>query len=102
MATQAQNLRRYDEARRLWNEFDPLLAALPGGVEDEYDSYIGPSLRVCMSGGSKDDLLTYIEQVIYETMGLTKSPQLDRSISTFTERFYHWFRTSELEHQSED
>jgi hypothetical protein len=51
-----ESRQRYEEGRALWNEFDPIGVALPGGVEDEYDGYVGPCLRIVIERESEDGL----------------------------------------------
>jgi hypothetical protein len=41
-------------------DWDPVLAAIPGGVDDEYDSYVQPIYYLLAGGGTKQDLAGYL------------------------------------------
>jgi hypothetical protein len=89
-----ESRRRYAEGRKLWNEFDPIGVAVPDEHEDEYDGYVGPSLRLCEAGKGLDDLGKYAEFVVYDRMGMSPSNEMGEAIKKFSIRFCDWYRTN--------
>lgn len=83
---------RYAEGRKLWNSFDPIGVA--DRVADEYDSYVGPLLRLCEQDKDTDALRDYVEWVVYEHMGMSRTPQAEQAINDFVDTFRVWYRAS--------
>jgi hypothetical protein len=66
-----QSGRRWCELRDLWNSWDPIgVEPQSGGPSDEYENYLGPSLRLLESSDSDQELQDYLEYVVGEYMGL--------------------------------
>ena len=82
---------KFAAARALWNEFSPIGA--PDMPEDEYDSYVGPSLSMAAAHKSEDEFRKYVSEVVYERMGLNKTDQFEIAIQRFAKRFLDWYRT---------
>jgi hypothetical protein len=74
------------------NGFDPIGVA--DAVDDEYDSYVGPMLRLCEESKPSDDLRNYVEWVVYDHMALSRTPQRQQAIGEFVEKFCGWYGTS--------
>jgi len=51
-------------------EWDPIGVALPGGVEDEYDSYAGKLAAMIRNQATDEQLLGYLEWAEVENIGL--------------------------------
>jgi hypothetical protein len=91
-----ESRQRYAEGRNLWNEFDPI------GVfqidsewpKDEYERYVGPTLRLCEEGKDLDAFREYLESVVYEHMGLNRTPLGQRAMEKFVEKFRDWYKAS--------
>ena len=86
----AQSRRRWAELCALWAEFDPIgVMDDPSCPRDEYDSYVGPTLRRLVDGASIEEIADYLESAVSERMGLT----LDREeAERFACRLEAWFR----------
>ncbi len=84
---------RFAEARKIWNEFDPI--GVVDAVDDEYDMYVGPTLRLCEEGKGPEAIRTYAEFVVYDRMGFRRPFQnKDEQIKRFSERFHAWYLAS--------
>jgi hypothetical protein len=81
---------RYAEGRKLWNEFDPIGVA--DAVDDEYDNYIGQLLRLCEEGKDLGAFREYLEWVIYEHMGMSRTPLGQKAMEEFAEKFRDWYK----------
>jgi hypothetical protein len=64
---------RWSQLRALWNEWDPIGVA--DAVQDEYDSYLGPTLRLLESHASVAQLEHYLADVTLGHMGLSDVPE---------------------------
>lgn len=66
-----ESRQRYKEIRALWNEWDPIgISPSEGGPLDEYDSYLGSSLRLLEQGAPTIEIKEYLGWVVGEYMGL--------------------------------
>ena len=87
-----ESRRRYVEARKLWNAFDPIGVA--DAVDDEYDGYVDPSLRLVIEGKGVEELEAYVRLVIHDRMGLSETEEGNRATRAFAEKFVEWYRTA--------
>jgi hypothetical protein len=85
-----ESRQRYAEGRKLWNEFDPIGVA--HAVQDEYDNYIGPCLRIVEEGGGPERLEPYLRHIVFEYMGLSQTELGERAIEVFANNFNDWYR----------
>ena len=85
-----ESRQRFAEGRKLWNEFDPI--GVVDAVDDEYDGYIGPCLRIVESGKGASDLVTYVRWVVFERMGLSETPLGQEAVEVFSQKFCEWYR----------
>jgi hypothetical protein len=80
--------------RDLWDEFDPIgVMGMADWPRDEYDSYLGPTLRLLESRASVDELQGYFAQVTLEHMGLNETPQFEMARRNFAKRVRDWYET---------
>ena len=83
---------QWRDVRRLWNEWDPIgVGPEIGGPADEYDSYLGPTLRLLEQRASVDELEQYLAQVTLQRMGLPESPRAETSRRRFAMRLSEWY-----------
>ncbi len=63
--TKEESRKRYAEGRRLWIEFDPIGAFKIDAEwpKSEYDSYVGPILRLYEDGKSVADVRKYLSML---------------------------------------
>jgi len=95
--TKDQSRERWRQVRDLWIEFDPIgVMQMADWPRDEYDSYIGPTLRLLESNASSDELQKYLAMVTLEHMGLSDSPQRELARRSFAKRIREWFTTQWL------
>jgi hypothetical protein len=74
--TKAESRERWSQARALWNDGDPTgVFAMSNWPPDEYESYVGPTLRLLEKGASLVELTEYLESVAGECMGLSAAPE---------------------------
>jgi hypothetical protein len=87
-----QSRLRWRELRDLWNEWDPIGVLLSnGGPADEYDSYLGPSLRLLEQGASSGEIERYLEEVIGNHMGLGQHGINYVRSTAFATKLSSWF-----------
>jgi hypothetical protein len=87
-----QSRERWRQMRDLWNEFDPIgVMDMADWPRDEYESYLGPTLRLLESRASVDELQGYFAQVTLEHMGLNETPQFEMARRNFAMRVRDWF-----------
>ncbi len=90
-----QSRERWRQVRDLWIEFDPIgVMGMSDWPRDEYDNYLGPTLRLLEQSASIQDIQSYLSQVTLEHMGLTDSPQREVNRRTFAKRLKDWFDES--------
>ena len=54
---------RWRELRDKWNEYDPIgVMDGPDGPRDEYEAYVGPTMRLLERGATVADIVRYLEQ----------------------------------------
>ena len=83
---------RWRQARDLWNEFDPIgVMGQADWPRDEYESYLGQSLRLLEQDASLEDIAKYLAFVTLEHMGLSDTPQFEASRRTFAKRLRDWY-----------
>jgi hypothetical protein len=58
---------RWRQIRDLWNEFDPIgVMGMEDWPRDEYDSYLGPTLRLLEQDASLEEIQKYLAFVTLE------------------------------------
>jgi hypothetical protein len=63
------------ECRRLWNGFDPINMRVHGPhIQDEYDSYLSPTLSRLFEGWDTRQLAEFFRQVVEDGMELRGAP----------------------------
>lgn len=83
---------RWCELRELWNEFDPIgVNSIEGWPKDEYESYLGPTLRLLEQGASHSEIQAYLEYVVGEYIGLGAAGVQKVRASNFASRLQKWF-----------
>ena len=80
--------RRWRELRELWNDYDPIgVMGSPNSPLDEYEAYVGSTLRLLEQGATPEDIAEFLEQAS-EHMGL----QFDRQNALeHAARFVRWY-----------
>jgi hypothetical protein len=78
---------RWRQVRDLWNEFDPIgVMGMEDWPRDEYESYLGQTLRLLEQGASLEEIQKYLAFVSLEHMGLNETPQFEMSRRNFAKR----------------
>jgi hypothetical protein len=74
--TKEQSRLRWSQARDLWNEWDPIGVFSIGRdwPRDEYESYVGPTLRLLERGASTDEIVRFLDETASGHIGLTEHP----------------------------
>ena len=87
-----QSRLRWREIRDLWNEWDPIgVFPAKGGPLNEYDSYLGPSLRLLEEDAPLEAIESYLEEIVGTHMGLdTHGINYVRS-TKFAAKLSSWF-----------
>jgi hypothetical protein len=93
MLSKTDSRERWRQIRALWNEWDPI-GVTGGRVDDEYDGYLGPTLRLLESRASVEELQRYLAQVTLERMGLSESADAQASRLHFASRLLDWYESS--------
>ena len=63
------------------------------GPNDEYDAYLGPSLRLLERDATADEIATYLANVTLDHMGLSDSPERSTARHQFAHRLREWYST---------
>lgn len=87
-----ESRQRYHEIRALWNEWDPI-GVLPGEGRplDEYDSYLGSSIRLLEQGAPETEIEKYLSYIVGEYTGLGDSGVAYCKPQEFTHKLQTWF-----------
>jgi len=87
-----ESRQRYAEGRKLWNEFDPI-GVVADGILDEYDGYVGPSIRAS-EAGDQVKLVDHVKWAVFENMGLSPTGELKMAVNAFAVKFMDWYRAN--------
>ena len=84
-----QSRERWRQARKLWNDWDPIgvFSIDSSWPLDEYESYVGPTLRLLERGASQNELASYFSKIAGDHMGLSAFPDPH----SFAERAKCWY-----------
>lgn len=83
---------RWREIRDLWNEWDPIgVYPADGGPEDEYESYLGPSLRLLEQKAGADEITKYLSHIVGEYMGLGTAGINYSKPAEFAKKLQNWY-----------
>jgi hypothetical protein len=92
--TKEQSRARWAAARQMWCEWDPIgVMGLPTWPRDEYDAYLGPTLRLLESGAPLEEITLYLAEVEVGRMGLGDTPQAQDARRAFAMRLRKWYQT---------
>jgi hypothetical protein len=58
---------------------------------DEYDAYLGPTLRLLEGGASLEEIASYLSEVELCRMGLSDTPEVQKARVAFAERLRNWY-----------
>jgi hypothetical protein len=91
--TKEQSRARWAEIRELWCKWDPIgVMSMPDWPRDEYDSYLGPTLRLLENGVSLQEIATYLAVVTLEHMGLKETAAANSSRLAFAVELREWYK----------
>jgi hypothetical protein len=91
----ADSRERWRQVRDLWNEFDPIgVMSMSDWPRDEYEAYLGPTLRFLEARAPIEDLQKYLAEVTLEHMGLSETPQFEMARRQFAKRLREWYQAS--------
>jgi hypothetical protein len=83
---------RWSQMRRLWNEWDPIgVIPAEGGPQDEYEMYLGQTLRLLEGHTALGELERYLAYVTLDRMGLPETPTGKVSRHHFAKRLQEWY-----------
>lgn len=84
----AASRQRWNELRDKWNEYDPIgVLDNADWPIDEYEAYVGRTMRLLEQGVTAEDIVEYLEQAS-SNMGLN----FDRSKALYhATEFIHWY-----------
>lgn len=82
----AQSRARIAEARALWNAWDPIGVA-SSTLEDEYDGYLAPTLRLLEREAPVVEIVQYLKWATDEHMGLSMAS----GHTEFASQLQAWF-----------
>ncbi len=86
--------RRYEEIRKLWCEWDPIgVIDLNYSRQNEYDNYLGPTLRLLEDGASNQQIAEYLSYVVGKYMGLGESGVQRSKPLVFAEKLRNWYES---------
>jgi hypothetical protein len=81
---------RWRKVRQLWCQWDPI-GVVDGGIEDEYDAYLGPTLRLLEEDTSVEKIAEYLTHVVGDEMSMGKSGIAFSRPAEFAKKLKHWY-----------
>jgi hypothetical protein len=88
-ADQEASLQQTLEVRELWQVWDPIgVMETPDARQDQYDSYLDPTVRLLERGASTEEIEAYLEWVAYKRMGLPWIPNPAREFAQVLRKWY--------------
>ncbi len=86
-----ESRQRWAELRDLWNQYDPIgVMGYPNSPKDEYDSYVGWTMRCLEQNVSLNDIVDNIEEIVREGMGLSHFDRNEANL--YAQRMIDWYR----------
>lgn len=82
---------RWFEIRQLWNAWDPIGVACET-VQDEYDAYIAPTLKLLENGCSREAIEAYLTSIVRDHMGLGEEGLRQSNPGAFAQTVTAWYR----------
>jgi hypothetical protein len=64
---------------------------MPDWPRDEYDSYLGPTLRLLESGASLQAMAEYLAKIELEHMGQSETPKAKAARVAFAAELREWY-----------
>lgn len=82
----------WNELKELWNKFDPIGVFLMDSdcPDDEYESYIIPTLKLLQSNATSDQLYDYIHFIVTKHMGMELIK--NEYIINFVQTLQKWYK----------
>jgi hypothetical protein len=91
--TKEQSQKRWNEVRDLWCAWDPIgVMSMLDWPRDEYDAYLGPTLRMLESGASLQEISAYLEWAELDHMGLSDNEQARSHRLVFAAKLREWYQ----------
>jgi hypothetical protein len=88
---------RIKEIRALWREWDPIGVYRDPESDcppDEYDSYLGPCLRMLEQQDPTEELAKYLAYIVGEHMGLCETATAYPDALQFARKLQAWFSSA--------
>lgn len=85
-----ESRKRWQELRGLWNEWDPIGIADEEN-QDEYDTYVGETMRLLELGASKEDIVKRLSYIVGEYMGMGQKAVEYHNPSVFAQKLQTWY-----------
>ena len=90
--TKQESRQRFAELRELWCEWDPIGAmSEPDWPRDEYDAYVGRSMRFLESDTSDEEFIRFLEHIVGEYIGLGREGIEHSKPKEFVAKMREWF-----------
>lgn len=84
--------KRWKEIRELWCQWDPIgVMSDPDWPKDEYDSYLGPSLRLLEQNVPIEEIEKYLSHIIGDYMGLGRAGINYSKPNEFARKLKDWY-----------
>lgn len=92
--TKELSRRRWKEIRDLWCEWDPIgVMSDDDWPRDEYDSYLGPALRLLEAGATVDEIIKYLAYVELDYIGMSDTHLASAQRQEFAQKLRNWYAT---------
>ena len=87
-----QSRKRWNDIRNLWRQWDPIgVMDDPFAPIDEYDSYIGPCLRLLERRADVIEITEYLCYVVRDYMGLGQAGLDHSKPEDFATKLKEWY-----------
>ena len=89
--SKAESRQRWSELRALWNAWDPIGVSGLEGPLDEYDTYVGQTLRLLEASATEAEIVERLSFIVGEYIGLGPTEVAHANPSAFAQQMRAWF-----------
>ena len=89
--SKAESRQRWSELRALWNAWDPIGVSGLEGPLDEYDTYVGQTLRLLEASATEAEIVERLSFIVGEYIGLGPTGVAHANPSAFAQQMRAWF-----------
>ena len=81
---------RWFGMRQLWNDWDPI-GVVSEDIQDEYDSYVAPTLKLLDDGCPAGEIEAYLTSIVRDYIGLGEDGVRGSNPWAFARKIMDWY-----------